>query len=87
MLRQARQFVRHVIPGVVRPLHTLWNEILGVVFLALAIAPLPRVIRTWNEFSATGDGLFHLILAAMFMLLMGAFGIDAFRRARRISRS
>jgi hypothetical protein len=82
-----RQFLRHVLPGVLRPLRALWNEVIGFVFLALAAIPVPRAIRSWQEFNETGEGLFRVVLSAIFIGIMAWFGITSFLRARKISRS
>lgn len=82
-----RQFLHHVLPGVLKPLRALWNEVIGFVFLALAAIPIPRAIRSWQEFSETGEGLFRLVLSAIFILIMAWFGISSFLHARKISRS
>ena len=36
MANIVRHFMNHVVPGVVRPLHVLWNEIIGFFFLVFA---------------------------------------------------
>lgn len=82
-----QQFLRHVLPGVMRPLRILWNEIIGFVFLCFALIPAPRMWRAWRTYEQTGEGLFHLILAAIFISIMACFGIGSFRRARKIARS
>lgn len=87
MWKVARQFVSHVLPGIVRPLRVLWNEVIGFVFLVLALLPIPRMVRAWKDFNETGEGLFQMMLAACFSVLMGFFGVTSFLRARRISRS
>ena len=82
-----RQFVTHVVPGVVKPLRILWNEVIGFVFLALAAVPLPRTWRVWRDYEATGEGLFNLSLSCLFILIMASFGATSFLRARKIGRS
>ncbi len=82
-----RQFLRHVLPGVLKPLRALWNEVIGFVFLALAAIPVPRAIRSWQEFNETGEGLFRVVLSAIFIGIMAWFGVTSFLRARKISRS
>lgn len=82
-----QQFVAHVVPGVIRPLRILWNEMIGFLFLVFALAPVPRTWRAWREYERSGEGLFALVLAIVFMLIMGCFGIGSFRRARKIQRS
>ncbi|MCS6951841.1 MAG: hypothetical protein RMK57_02070 [Bryobacterales bacterium] len=82
-----RQFLHHVLPGVLKPLRALWNEVIGFLFLALAAIPIPGTIRSWREFAETGEGLFRVVLSAIFILIMAWFGISSFLRARKISRS
>jgi hypothetical protein len=83
MFKLARKFLHHVIPGVVRPLHILWNQVIGFFFLALACIPVPSAIREIRD----PENHPRLILSLPFILIMGAFGISSFVRARKISRS
>jgi hypothetical protein len=87
MPRFIQEFIRHVLPGIIKPLHSLWNELIGVVFLCLAVIPLPRAFRDWRQFNETGEGLWRVALWTCFILMMGSFGIHSFLRARKISRS
>jgi hypothetical protein len=80
-------FVRHVLPQILKPIRALWNEVIGFVFLSLAILPLPRTIRHWREYGETGQGLFRVVLSVLFISMMAVFGIHSFLRARKISRS
>jgi hypothetical protein len=82
-----REFVRHVLPGVLRPMRTLWNEIIGFLFIVLALWATPSGIRAVREFEGDPRDLFRLGLVGGFILMMSWFGISSFRRARRISRS
>jgi hypothetical protein len=81
------QFIGHVLPGVMRPLRVLWNEIIGFVFICLAALPAPSAIRLVREYKGDGQTLFHAILSISFVALMTYFGITSFLRARKISRS
>ena len=83
MFRLAKRFLGHVIPGVIRPLHILWNQVIGFLFLVLAVLPVPSAIRNWGK---EGSGV-HLALTIPFVLLMGWFGITSFWKARKISKS
>jgi hypothetical protein len=83
----AKQFFRHVIPSVIRPLHILWNEMIGFLFLVFAVVPIPRTWKTWRQYEQTGEGLFSVALSVVFILIMAGFGIGSFRRARKISHS
>jgi hypothetical protein len=87
MPRLIQEFIRHVLPGILKPLRSLWNEIIGFVFLCLAVVPLPRAFRQWQQFNETGAGLFSMAIYFCFIVLMGSFGIQSFLRARKISRS
>ncbi|MCW5976571.1 MAG: hypothetical protein KIT09_00765 [Bryobacteraceae bacterium] len=87
MAGKLRQFVQHVVPGVVRPMRVLWNEIIGFVFLALAVWAVPSTIRAAREFDGDADSFFRVVLAGLFAALMIGFGVTSFLRARRISRS
>jgi hypothetical protein len=81
-----KQFLGHVIPGVIRPIHALWNEMIGFVFIIFAIMAGFSVWRTLR--SGNGDpDLFKAAISAGFALLMAYFGITSFLKARKISRS
>jgi hypothetical protein len=79
----ARKFVQHILPGVVRPLHILWHQVIGFCFLVLAIVPVPSAVRSFHD----PNGFPHLILSVIFIVLMGTFGVTSFLRARKIGRS
>lgn len=83
MFKLARKFAGHVLPGVVRPLHVLWNQVIGFFFLVLAAIPLVSVIKDIRD-PASYPKLF---LTVPFTLIMAAFGISSFWKARKISRS
>jgi hypothetical protein len=82
MFSMAKKFVHHVVPGVVRPIHILWNQVIGFFFIVLAILPAQYILRAWQD----GSG-FRLVVYASFSLVMLGFGVDSFRRARKISKS
>lgn len=84
---RGRQFLQHVLPGVIRPLRVLWNQIIGFVFVVLAIWAAPGSYRIYREFNGDLETLFKLLLSASFVLLMGGFGLYSFWRARKASRS
>ena len=31
----ARKFIDNVVPGIIKPVHSLWNEVIGFLFLVL----------------------------------------------------
>jgi len=80
-------FVSHVVPGVVRPMRVLWNEIIGFVFIVLAISMSPGIIRAIRELDTPQASPGRLAIAGGFVLMLLYFGISSFLRARKISRS
>ena len=82
-----RKFLTHVMPGIIRPLRVLWNEVIGFIFLVLAIWAVPSAIRSVRQFEGDAGSFFRVVLSLSFAGLMAYFGIASFLRARRISRS
>jgi len=83
MFSMAKKFIGHVMPGVIRPIHILWNQVIGFFFIVLAIWPVSRIIHDWR---LEGAG-FRLGMEICFTLLMAGFGIHSFLKARKISKS
>jgi len=86
MFRVVKQFTSHVIPHVIRPMRIVWNQVIGFLFLVLAVWSAPSLLRNVREYRGDAEGVFRVGLSAMFTLLMTGFGIYSFLRARRISR-
>jgi len=80
MFSMAKKFIGHVIPGVIRPIHILWNQVIGFIFIVLAVVFGFRVFRG-NE----PVGL--QVVGALFVILIAWFGISSFWKARKISKS
>ena len=87
MIGTARKFIQHVVPGVIRPLRVLWNEVIGFLFLALAVLPVPSIVREFRAYEGGAEGMFRILLGTLFSLIMGWFGLSSFLKARKISRS
>jgi hypothetical protein len=86
-MSKTRTFIQHVLPAIVKPARTLWNEIIGFVFIVLALWATPSAVRTFREFDGDAESLFRGAIISIFILVMAWFGFSSFRRARRISRS
>jgi hypothetical protein len=86
-VNQGYQFIRHVVPAIVRPAHTLWHEVIGCLFLALAAWPIPSGIRAIRDLDTGHGSMLRVIFTGAFVVIMGGYGISSFRRARKISRS
>ena len=84
---RGRQFLKYVLPGVLRPLRVLWNQIIGFFFVVLAIWAVPRGYRSIREFDGAMESLFRLVMTTTFIVVMAGFGIYSFWRAHKVSRS
>ncbi len=81
------RFLSHVVPGVIRPLHALWNEVIGFLFLVFAAISGFYVFRAVRDFEGDMEGLAHIVFPGAFGVVMAYFGITSFLKARRITRS
>ena len=81
------RFVKCILPEVMRPIRTLWHEIIGFLFIVLALIGLRPAIIRLIHFDGDARTFFELLLIAGFMLVMGGYGVSSFRRARKASRS
>lgn len=81
------RFLHFVLPGVVRPMRVLWNEIIGFIFLCLAVPAITSAVRTAHKFDGDGSSILKLIVTSIFAVIMIWFGVSSFMRARKISRS
>lgn len=82
----ARQHFGGVVSRIWRVLRSLFHEVMGFLFLAMAAWGLIWIMRAWPQFQGDGETLFKIVLVGAFVLMMGSFGISSFWRARRISR-
>lgn len=80
-------FMHHVMPGVVRPMRVLWNEIIGFVFIVFAVVMSSGVIREVRKLDSPEGSLGRVVIAGSFLVILLFFGVTSFLRARRISRS
>jgi len=85
-LTRGRQFLEHVVPAVIRPLRVLWNQVIGFVFLVLALWAIPSAVRSVREFDGDPESLFRVGLTGLFIVMMGGFAVYSFRRAHRAAR-
>jgi hypothetical protein len=87
LVTHGADFLRHVVPQVIRPLRSLWNEVIGFLFLSLAFLGAMSGFRKARNFDGSPEVLFQLIVTGLFVIIMSGFGISSFLRARKISRS
>ena len=81
------KFLGHVVPSVIKPLHSLWNQVIGFLFLVFTVVAIGYVVRGVREFNGDAEGLMHIAMPVLFALVMGYFAVSSFWRARKISRS
>jgi uncharacterized protein YacL len=81
------RFLEHVMPGVMRPLRVLWHEVIGFIFIVLAVIFASSAIRNYHLLQSEEISILRMIVSFFLPVLMAYFGITSFLRARRISRS
>ena len=77
-----RKFLTSVVPGIVKPLHALWNEVIGFLFIVLGLLSARPVWQAYHE----GD-VVKFLLSGFFGIVMLSFGVHGFWKARKITRS
>ncbi len=73
MARSAGKFVKHVLPAAFKPIHSLWHEILGFIFLVFAAVAAWGIIR--HTSTLTPGRLFILVV---FIVVMVVYGVSSF---------
>jgi uncharacterized membrane protein len=76
------KFVKHVVPAVAKPIHALWHQALGFLFLLFAGIAAWKV---WRNQTAIEPAMF--VIAMLFIVIMAGYGISSIRKSQRISRS
>lgn len=87
MLGTAKKFASTVVPAIIKPLRVLWNEIIGFFFIVLALWSLPSAVRSLRNFDGDPAGLGRIFLTLAFLLIMLAYGLYSFLRARKINKA
>ena len=87
-MRLIKAFITSFVPGVVKPLHALWNELLAFIFLTLAAAVgFGPLRRGYKELDGDPVNLIKFLSAVFLTMLMIGLAFYSYRRARKISRS
>ncbi|MDR3702700.1 MAG: hypothetical protein P4L56_23850 [Candidatus Sulfopaludibacter sp.] len=81
-VQQGRAFLKHVVPAVIKPVHSLWHQIIGFLFFSFAIIFGAKTVHYYR----TGEGV-QLFISASCTLIMLGYGASSFFKARKISRS
>jgi len=90
--RHGREFVKHVVPAVIKPARTLWNEFIAFLFFCFGLMFGVKTVHLALDYSKAPAGdapayLFRLCMAGFCTFLMFWFSTTSFLRARKISRS
>jgi hypothetical protein len=91
-MRHGQVFLKHVVPAVIKPARTLWNEFIGFIFLCFGVIFGFKAGRLALDYAkgSPQDGpgsLVRLVIAGICTLIMLWFGLTSFLKARKISRS
>lgn len=87
MFSLVKQFFKQVVPGVIKPLHVLWNEIIGFIFISMAVIGIFRTYKFYGEAAVDeGQGI-KMLFSGGFALIMLYFGLTSFWRARKIGKA
>jgi len=87
MFSLGKKFVSTVMPGIMKPLRVLWNEVIGFLFLCFGVVFGLSTWRKFREFDGEFTSLLWLVMASIFVLMMVGYGVSSFWRARKINRS
>lgn len=87
MAGKTREFLRHVVPAVLKPIRSLWNELIALVFFVLALPALSNLVVALRQDNPDAGTIFKIILTSLFAAVMLFFAVASFLKARRISRS
>jgi hypothetical protein len=68
-----------------RAAHQLWLEVMGLLFLIMALSFAAATVKEYGKFHAGGAGPGRLAIAVCFTLTFAWFGLSSFWRARRKS--
>jgi fucose 4-O-acetylase-like acetyltransferase len=82
-----KRFFQAFLPGVMKPLHILWNEMIGFFFAVFAIVILASLVRGVYNFKGDSESLGRLLLMGFAFLVMLVYGLQSFFKARRIGKS
>lgn len=70
-----------------RILRTFAHEVIGGFFLALGIVGVTSIVQEFRRYSAGSEaGVWRMVLAVVFSLVMVAFGIHSFWKAWKIQK-
>ena len=74
-------------PGVIKPLHILWNELIGFFFAVFAVVIFGSLVKGIYDFKGDQSSFFRLIMLGIAFIVMAVYGIQSYFKARKIGKS
>ncbi len=74
-------------PGVIKPLHILWNELIGFFFAVFAIFIFGSLAKGIYDYKGDQSSFFRLVMLGIAFLVMSAYGLQSYFKARKIGKS
>ncbi len=81
------KFIGHVMPGVIRPLKVLWNEVIGFLFLVFAVFAASSAFRSIRQLDTPCRQPLPRKFVGFLHPINGLLRHHIFSTARKISRS
>ena len=79
-------FAKHTLPVAMRPARILWHQMIGFLFILLAMGPANFAYKAIQGFKGDGESWTRVILSGVFIAVMLGYGISSFLRARKLSK-
>lgn len=79
--RTAGMFTKHVVGSTVRPVHTLWHEVIGFIFMAFACIGAWKLYSSPNKLEPP-----QFFIALIFIIVVAAYGLSSVRKARQLAK-
>jgi hypothetical protein len=83
--RAVMSAVRTMTRSFTRAAHQLWLDVMGLVFLIMALSFSVAIVKEYGKYHAGGTGVGRLAIAVCVALTFVWFGLSSFWRARRRS--
>lgn len=72
-------------PEAVKPARILWHEMIGFLFLVLAIMPARFEYKAIANFKGDGKSWAEVLLSGVFIVIMTGYGISSLLKARKLA--
>jgi hypothetical protein len=84
-LNAIKSGVRATLSSFANAAHLLWLEVMGTLFLSIALFGVVALVREYMKYEAGHATVGRLAVAVAFTVTFGWFGINSFWRVRRKS--